>query len=181
MSTTSTSYPFPAMTPISRDHFASHFAEFMNAEKLDVCKVAGTIGCSAPTLDRLLNGNSLPSDEMLRQVMLLTELKFEKYAGLSESQRSDLGKALTVSGGVVTGVGASVAAVSVSGAVAGFGAAGITSGLAALGGTMLGGLIVVAAIPVVAGGAGYGIYRWVRLSEPSGRLTMRLSIPSGNH
>ena len=49
------------------------------------------------------------------------------------------------------------------GTVGGLGATGITSGLAAvggvLGGGMLTGLCVVAAAPVVAGGAAYGAYK----------------------
>ena len=149
------------MNTLTRDSFATDFAGFLNAEKLEARKVAAVIGCSAPTLDRLFKSESKPSDEMLRQAALLKELKFEKYAGLSESQKSELARNITVGASGVAGVGASVAAVSAAG-IAGLGVTGITSGLAAIGGTMLGGLFVVAAIPLAVAGAGYGIYKGVQ-------------------
>jgi hypothetical protein len=70
--------------------------------------------------------------------------------------------------GAASGVAGGLAAVSASGAVAGLSAAGITSGLAAVGsvvgGGMVAGLAVTAAAPAVAAlGAGYGVYRLIKL------------------
>jgi len=69
------------------------------------------------------------------------------------------------------GVGASVGGAGAVGAVAalgvpGLGATGITSGLAAVGtivgGGMGAGLLVTAAAPVAVGAAAYGLYKWLK-------------------
>lgn len=69
---------------------------------------------------------------------------------------------LGAAGGVTTGIGGTVAAIAASGTVANLSAAGITSGLAALGGGMLGGLVVVGIVPVAAGLAGYGAVKGIK-------------------
>jgi hypothetical protein len=66
--------------------------------------------------------------------------------------------------GAVVGTAAPVVAISTFGSVAGLSGAGITSGLAAIGGTVGGGMgagiaITVAAPAVVAAGVGYGAYK----------------------
>ena len=80
----------------------------------------------------------------------------------AEREARRIGRWATVGGAAAGGAGA-IGAVAVTG-TAGLGAAGITSGLAAVGSTvgggMLAGVAVSAALPaVVAAGAGYGTYR----------------------
>jgi hypothetical protein len=69
-------------------------------------------------------------------------------------------------GGVVgsgVGITGSVAAISVAGEVAGLSAAGIASGLASIGGSMIGGVVVLTGGTVILAGAGlYGGYRLLR-------------------
>jgi len=69
---------------------------------------------------------------------------------------------VTAAGGVV-GAGGALATVSGAGTVAGLGATGITSGLAAIGGTvgggMAAGLLVTAAAPLAVGAGFYGLYK----------------------
>ena len=79
----------------------------------------------------------------------------------TDSKISDTTKAIAATGtGAAAGAAGAVGAVSSAGAVSGLSAAGITSGLAAVGGgSMLGGLVVIAAAPIAAGAAGYGAYR----------------------
>jgi hypothetical protein len=75
--------------------------------------------------------------------------------------------------GAVVGTAAPVVAISTFGSVAGLSGAGITSGLAAIGGTVGGGMgagiaITVAAPAVVAAGVGYGAYKiwqWMTSTE----------------
>ena len=68
-------------------------------------------------------------------------------------------------GGFVAGALAGTGALSVLG-VGGLSAAGITSGLAAMGGTVLGGIVVFAALPVAGTAVGawgsYKAYKWWR-------------------
>jgi len=72
---------------------------------------------------------------------------------------------------VVAGAGAAAGGASAVGAVAalgipGLGATGITSGLAAvgsvIGGGMGAGLLVTAAAPLAVGAAAYGLYKWLK-------------------
>lgn len=73
-----------------------------------------------------------------------------------------------VAAGVGAGVGiaGSVATVSAAGAVGGLSAAGVTSGLAVIGGVVGGGMVAGIAIscaaPLAAGGAVYGLYKWLK-------------------
>ncbi|MBC3832864.1 hypothetical protein H8K33_15245 [Undibacterium amnicola] len=71
----------------------------------------------------------------------------------------------------VVGAGATTGGVGAVGAVAalgvpGLGATGITSGLAAVGSVVGGGmgmgLIITAAAPVAVGAAAYGLYKWLK-------------------
>lgn len=85
---------------------------------------------------------------------------------LSDEEREAraVGRAATTVGAVV-GTAAPVVAISTFGSVAGLSGAGITSGLAAIGGTVGGGMgagiaITVAAPAVVAAGVGYGAYKF---------------------
>lgn len=70
---------------------------------------------------------------------------------------------IATAGGAAVGASGGIGAVSAMGSVGGLGAAGITSGLAAVGGVvgggMLTGLCLVAAAPILAGGAAFGAYK----------------------
>ena len=67
--------------------------------------------------------------------------------------------------GAAAGSAGAVAAVAATG-VTGLGATGIVSGLATVGsvvgGGMVAGLAITAAAPLVAGGAAYGLYKWLK-------------------
>ena len=77
-------------------------------------------------------------------------------------KKKHLGKA-SGAAGAAGGVSGLPALISVSGSVPGLSAAGITSGLAALGGgSMLGGVLVIGAVPLATGAVGYGIYKGVK-------------------
>ena len=93
-----------------------------------------------------------------------------------EGGSSDPGAAgSTVVGGVVGFGGAVLAAKGLlfASGVGGLSAAGITSGLAVMGGTMLGGIVVFAALPVagtaVGAWGGYKAYKWWRDRGPGGQ------------
>src|SRR5207248_9157924 len=124
------------------------------------------IGCSAPTLSRLLAGETLPSDEMLRQSAIMMELGFRRFPKLSKAEREKLSETLGTVGGGTLGFASITATVSTLGTVTGLSAAGISSGLTALGGVVSGGMaagvVVAAAIPAAAAAAGYGSIKGVK-------------------
>jgi choline-glycine betaine transporter len=78
----------------------------------------------------------------------------------------DKNAAVAGAAGTVAGAAGSVGTVAAAGTVTGLGATGITSGLAAIGGVVGGGmatgLAITVAAPLVIGGAAYGLYKWLR-------------------
>jgi len=162
------------MSQIDQDNFRTLLSAFIEQNGLTVRRVASAIRCSESTLDRLLSGMTWPSDEMLRQGAFLIELGFERYSKLSNAEREKISDALgTISGGTL-GFASVTAAVGALGSVAGLSAAGISSGLAAMGsvigGGMAAGVVVAAALPVAAAGAGYGVVRAVKHAAARRRL-----------
>jgi hypothetical protein len=144
---------------ISRDNFRVLLAAFIEENDLPTCRVAKAIGCSDATINRLLDGITLPSDEMMNQVGIMVAAGFARYATMTEAEKERwTEKASAVAGGVL-GLTWISSVVSAAGTVSGLSAAGITSGLAALGlgGGMIVGVAVAAAIPLSVGAAGYGI------------------------
>jgi|MDTC01.2.fsa_nt_gb transcriptional regulator with XRE-family HTH domain len=124
--------------------------------------LAEVIGVAESTIYRLETKKTLPSPDFMLRLSGLVAIGHAKYSKMSEADKETVSEYIGAAGGIVAGVGGAIGAISVSGAVADFSAAGITSGLAALGGSMLGGLAVVAAIPVAAGAAGYGLVKGIK-------------------
>lgn len=125
--------------------------------------LAQAIGCSESTISRLETKKTLPTTDFTNRLKALVVIGYHKFSKMSEAEKNDIEETLGVTGGVTTGVGGSIAAVSAAGSVSGLSAAGITSGLAALGGgSMLAGIGVVAAIPAAVGLAGYGLVKGIK-------------------
>lgn len=154
------------MKKLNRKNFRKFLTVFIKKEVVRPRKVAAAIGCSEATLSRLLSGQTLPSDEMLRQGGIMMELGFRQYAKLSKADREKLSEALGAIGGGTIGFASITATVSTLGTVTGLSAAGISSGLFALGTAvgsgMAAGVAVAAAIPVAVGGAGYGSIKGIK-------------------
>jgi hypothetical protein len=169
------------MNELNRDNFRILLAAFMEKQELPVRRIAGAIKCSEATLQRLLAHRTQPSDEMLRQGAFLIELGFERYSRLSTAEREKLSTALGAIGGGVIGFGSVTATVGAMGSVAGLSAAGISSGLGAMGaivsGGMAAGVAVAAAIPIAAAGMGYGIIRAVKYFVSEQQLNAKAHDP----
>ncbi|WP_143106481.1 hypothetical protein [Chryseobacterium formosense] len=139
--------------------------DFVNKYNLNKKKVSKVIGCSLATMERLLNGNSLPSDEMLKQTGILMTVGIEKYSKMTKTEREKISEVLgTLSGG---GLGfATLTAIVGELGFVGLSGAGIMSGLAVLGSAVgagaAAGIVVAAAVPIAAGAAGYGIVKAVK-------------------
>jgi hypothetical protein len=153
------------MNQLTRENFALFLHEYLQQNHLSVRRVAAAIGCSEPTLARVLLRVTIPSDEMIREGAFVMELGFERYSKLSRAQREKLSDALGTVGAGTLGFASISAAISSLG-VAGLSAAGISSGLAALGavigGGMVAGVTVAAALPVAAASTGYGVARGIK-------------------
>ena len=119
-------------------------------------ELAERLGCSASTVTRLETGETLATTEMYNRLQALTVLG-QNYLGGAAAE------AAAGAAGAAGGVAGATAAVSAAGTVGGLSAAGMTSGLAALGlGSMATGIGVVAAIPIAAGLASYGVIKGLK-------------------
>jgi len=153
------------MQNLTRENYSEILHDFINKYNLNKTKISKVIGCSSATMERLLNNNSLPSDEMLKQTGLLITLGIEKYRKLTNAEKEKISEILgTLSGG---GLGfATLTAIVGELGVVGLSGAGIMSGLAVLGSAVGAGaavgIAVAAAVPIVAGAAGYGIVKAIK-------------------
>jgi hypothetical protein len=141
-------------------------AAFMEQASISVPRFSKAAGCSMATTGRILAATTLPTPRFIRQVGILMSIGIDQYETLTAAQKEKISEAIGSGGGAVVGFASISAAVSASGAVAGLSAAGITSGLASIGtlvgGGMVAGVAVAAAIPLAAGAAGYGIIKGVK-------------------
>lgn len=153
------------MEKISRNDCGVFLAAFMEKNDLTVKKVSKAIKCSQPSINRIIGGQTLPSDEMIRQTAIMVELGFKSYSKLSEAEKEKISEILGVVSGGSLGIASVTAAVSTLG-FAGLSAAGITSGLAALGaiigGGMVAGISVAAAIPLGVAALGYATIKGIK-------------------
>jgi transcriptional regulator with XRE-family HTH domain len=150
-----------------------------SGEKLRcICKIthmsqrdlANVLGVREYTISRLMNGKSYASEEFLNRLRALQVIGIAKFKKLSKEEKSSVAEKIGAGTGIGAGVGASIAAVSAAGSVFGLSAAGIASGLAAIGGSMVGGVALVATIPVAAGLLGYGVAKGIKKICEENRL-----------
>lgn len=174
------------MEELNRQNFSKQLSGFIEDEDLSCRQVAKAIGCSEATICRLCPERSTwASDEMLNRAKVMLYLGFRQYSKLSESQKRTIEEKAVGLGGGVASIGAIAFAVNSMGLVTGLSAAGITSGLAAIGGTMMGGVMVAAAAPVAVGAVGYGVVRGMKHVLDNQKLSkisidLRWEIPRQN-
>ncbi len=148
---------------LNQDDFRNYLIAFMDKENKTMDEIARAINCPRASIERIVMGKSFPSDEMIKQGAILMDIGYEKFVKLSASEKEKISGKIGAIGGAGLGFASVTAAVGASGSVVGLSAAGVTSGLAALGGgAMATGLLTVAAIPVAAGAVGYGLVKFVK-------------------
>lgn len=151
---------------ITRENLAYYLSTFFDNNELLIKKVAKAVGCSIATIKRIVAKETFPTDEMLKQCAILIAIGYEKYKKLSRADKEKITESIGAIGGGVLGFGAISAAISSSGTIIGVSAAGITSGLSAIGslvgGGMLAGATTIAAVPIIVGIAGYGLIKGIK-------------------
>lgn len=136
--------------------------------------LASTLGVAESTIYRLETQQTVPKVDFMLRLSGLVAIGHAKYSKMSDGEKDKIAEYLGAGGGVAAGVGGAIAAVSASGAVAGLSAAGVTSGLAAIGGgAMVGGIAVVAAIPLAVGAAGFGLVKGIKAICDANRLNCK--------
>lgn len=152
-------------TRATKENLHLLLAKFIENERLSQKDVAKVIGCAVSVIGRVLKKKTLPSQNLLKRCHTMFEIGYEKYRKLSNAEKEKISETIGTVGAGGLGVGASIAAVSSLG-ISGLSATGMTSGLATLGaiagGGMATGIVVVAAIPVIAGLAGFGLIKYIK-------------------
>lgn len=150
---------------ITQDNFRSYLYEFIVKSYLDPTKVAKRLKMSPSTWNRLLKGESCPTEKTLKSCGLMFGMGFEKFSKLSKAEEETLSEKIGTLGSGAVGLASIKAVIAASGS-AGLSAAGITSGLAALGGIVGGGMaagvITAALIPVAAGISGFCLIKLIK-------------------
>lgn len=149
--------------PITKENCGDKLRLVRDVSGLSRRELAKVLGSSEATIYRLEKQKTLPTTEFMNRLAGLVVIGHAKYSQMTETDKDRLGEAIGTAGGFATGIGGAIGAVSVSGTVSGLSAAGITSGLAAIGGgTMLGGIALIAALPIAVGAAGYGLVKGIK-------------------
>ena len=138
--------------------FAPFFSEFLQRHGISNEDIARKLECSIYTIQRIKTGKSEPTERCYAEINIayvLTEGKgWKYYKQLSKEKKDEMVKTVLAGGTSALTVGGMVMLISSLG-VTGLSAAGITSGLAAIGavvgGGMMAGICAVAAAPLLAG------------------------------
>jgi len=150
---------------ITKDNCRIFLASFMEQNDIASQNIAKAITCSEATINRIIARETHPSNEMIKQVGIMIAVGYERYVKLSKAEKEKISETIGALGGGILGFGAITAAISSLGFI-GLSAAGVTSGLATLGtiigGGMVAGISVAAAIPIAAGVLGYAIIKGVK-------------------
>ncbi|MDD3276739.1 MAG: helix-turn-helix transcriptional regulator, partial [Kiritimatiellales bacterium] len=106
-------------------------------------ELASIIGCSEATISRIEAGKTKPTIDFMNRLRALVLIGQSKFKSLSSKDKEKTIEFVSATSAAGAGFGAAMAAVSASGTVVGLSAAGVASGLSAIGGTILGGAVLV--------------------------------------
>jgi hypothetical protein len=153
------------MSSFDASTFRVYLAAFVEREQLTVRDAARAVGCPEASLLRILDGKTFPAEELLKQSAVMFEIGFARYTKLTAAEKESISEKIGTASAGAFGFATITAAVSALG-VPGLSAAGISSGLAVLGSVVGGGMIVgvsvAAAIPIAAGAAGYAVIKGIK-------------------
>lgn len=160
------------MEPITKENCGKKLKLIREVTGKSRRDLAKDLGVSESTISRLETGKTEPTNAFMSKLLGLVAIGYAVYSKMSKKDKEQVSEHLAMTGGVVVGIGGAIGAISSSGAVAGLSAAGMTSGLAALGGgAMLGGIAVVASIPVAAGAVGFGLVKGIKAICEANKLS----------
>jgi len=166
----------------NRENMRVPLAAFIEEYELNTRLVAKAIGCSEATIIRLLAASTLPTDKMMREVALMFQAGFARYAGLTKAERRRLWRSAekkVVGGSVAGGVFAIPDVINAFGRTPGLSSPGIASGLKDMSGGngMVRGIQVAAVVPIIAGTLGYGVLKGVEYFASESQLNAKKLNP----
>ncbi len=151
---------------ITKENLPEYLKAFIKKNDLTTEKVARAVDCPNSSIVRVLERQTKPSDELMKQCGIMMEIGFPKYKKLNNAEKEKISESIGSVGGGVLGFGVISSAVSASGIAGLAGGAAITSGLAGLGaivgGGMAAGIAVAAALPIAGVALGYGMIKGIK-------------------
>ena len=152
------------MEQIKKEELGYRLKWFLTEHSLDAIAFAKSVGIQTDRLNKLLASEQMSNEKEYSEViiaMAIIEVKgFDYYKSMSQEDKSELACKFIAAGGSTMTVGGMIAVISAAG-VPGLSAAGIASGLAAIGalvgGGMVAGIALCSAAPLVVGGTLYAI------------------------
>lgn len=159
---------------VTKDNCGEKLRQIREVTGMSRSDLAQRLGCSIATVARIESRSektrSMPTDAFMDTLRALCIIGHEKYSNMSEEEKNKILEYSSLGGGVGGGIGAAIGTVSAAGAVPGLSAAGITSGLAAIGGSMLSGLAIVATLPLAGGALGFGVAKGIKKLVTANKL-----------
>ena len=152
------------MEKISKQELMLKLNDFLGKHSLNKYDFAKSVGMTEERLSAIMvNANLLSEQEYAEIVIALAVIEnkgWPYWAAMSREEKSEMAAKFIAAGGSTMTVGGMIAAISALG-VPGLSAAGIASGLAAIGalvgGGMVAGIAICATAPLVVGATLYGI------------------------
>lgn len=143
---------------MNKENTSTLINTILQNNNIQIEDLAKEITCSIPTLKRLISEETYPTQKFIKELDRLIVNGFDNYKKVSLHQKSKISEKKGTIGGF--SIGALTSGLGIA-SISGLSGAGITSGLAAIGGTMVAGVATLVAAPVVIGAAGYGIVKGV--------------------
>lgn len=151
------------MVKLNVEELALYLNPFLTNYSLDTREFAKSVGISCQELNAIITQSRLPTEKEYAEIVIamsIIEAKgWEYWHSMSGEKKSELVAKFVAAGGSSMTIDGMIALISACG-VPGLSAAGIASGLAAIGalvgGGMVAGIAVCSAAPIVVGGVLYG-------------------------
>lgn len=78
------------MDLITQENFAETLCAFMSENDCSAKQYAKAIGCSIATVNRLLQQETRPSDDMLKQSGMLMTMGIDRYSNISSKEKEKI-------------------------------------------------------------------------------------------
>lgn len=82
------------MEKINSENYSKSLKRFIEVNNLKINNISKTFDCSTATIERLLNLDTFPTEEMLKQTGLLIIVGPKDYAKLNKTQKEKVSNSL---------------------------------------------------------------------------------------
>lgn len=161
------------LEPVTRENCGRKLKLIREISGLTRKDLAEALGVVESTVYRLEMAKTKPTQSFMLRLSALMVIGHARYSEMSEVEKEALSGYLGLTQGITAGIGGAIAAISAGTTIGRLSAAGITSGLAAVGGRVLGGLSQKIPVSSLVGSAGLGLIKGIQAICQANRLQCR--------